>query len=152
MINCSLTLLVGGGQRLLFSLLTRPKRGGNGSLSKWPLRSRFRISGGMKFPPSTSPKWNIIGTKLRHKKRLPFFGRSSIRQWWLMSGMEKSQWRLTKVALIVAHSRWNWWNIGSIVVHSLNKGGDMLPTSFGNSLPKEESWPTKIFFYDAMSL
>ena len=53
-----------------------------------------------------------------------------------MSGMVKSWLRLTKFALIVAPNRWNQWNIGSTVVHWLNMGGNTLPTSFGNSLPK----------------
>ena len=51
--------------------------------------------------------------------------------------MVKSRRRLTKVALMATNNMGSRLNIGSIVVHSLNKGGDMLPTSFGNSFPKE---------------
>jgi hypothetical protein len=49
----------------------------------------------------------------------------------------KSQERLTKLAHIVARNWWIQWNIGSLAVHSLDKGGDMLLISCGNSLPKE---------------
>ena len=84
------------------------------------------------IPPSTSPKWNTICTK-----KFPFSSRSSIRLWRLMSGMEKSRLRLTKVAPTAARGWHNRWNIGSSTVHSLNKGGSMLLISFGNSWPKE---------------
>ena len=98
------------------------------------------------IPPPPPPSGISSGTKLRHKKRRLSSGRSSIRQWWLMSGVVKSRWRLTKVAPIVALSRWNQWNIGSTVVHWLNTGGDTLPTSFGNSLPKKKNLgPRKSF-------
>lgn len=56
---------------------------------------------------------------------------------WLISGTRKSWQRSTKVALIAAHSRLNWWNVDSTTILSLNKGGGMPPTSCGNSLPKE---------------
>ena len=73
----SLTLLVGGGQRLSPSLLTWPKKGGSGSLSKQPSRSRFHTSGGLKFPPPPPPSGISSGTKLRHKKNgFPMVGHS----------------------------------------------------------------------------
>lgn len=98
------------------------------------------------IPPSTSPKWNNIWNKAKAQKRRHSCGWSSTRQWRLTSGMVKSLRRLTNVALIVAHIRWSRLNVGSIVVHSLNKGGSILPTSFGNSLPKGGISDHKIFF------
>ena len=86
-------------------------------------------------------------------KKIPFSSRSSIRLWRLMSGMEKSRLRLTKVASTAARNRHNRWNIGSSTVHSLNKGGSMLLISYGNSWPKRGNLgPRKSFFYDAMPL
>ena len=58
-----------------------------------------------------------FGTKLRHKNRLPFFGRLYLRLWQWMSGVGKSQWRLTKVAFIVARNCWNQWSIGFSTIH-----------------------------------
>ena len=90
----------------------------------------------MKSYPPLPPSGTSCGTKLRHKKRLPFFGRSYISLWRLMSAAGKCRLRSTKVSLVTARSRWNWWNIGFLAIHSLNKGGDVLPISCGNSLPK----------------
>ena len=91
----------------------------------------------MKFPPSPPPSGISFGTKPRHIKRRHSSGRLSIRQWQLTSGMVKSWQRLTKVAPIVALSQWNRWSIGSTIVPLFNMCGNMLPTSFGNSLPKK---------------
>lgn len=60
-------------------------------------------------------------TKLRHKRRFFSSCQSFIRQWRLMNGEVKTWRRLTKVALIVAHSWLSQWSIDSTVVHSLNK-------------------------------
>jgi hypothetical protein len=49
----------------------------------------------------------------------------------------KSQWKLTNFPSLQPIIGGNRWNIGSTTVFSLNKGGNMLPTSFDNSLPKE---------------
>lgn len=85
---------------------------------------------------STSPSGISSSIKLRHKKRLPFSGHSSIRRRRLTNGKEKSHGILTKVALTMAHSWLNQWNIDSTVVHSLNKGGGVLLTSLGNFFAK----------------
>jgi len=71
-----------------------------------------------------------------------------------MSGVEISWQRLTKVALIEAHSQLNRWNIDSTSVLSLNKGGDMPPTSCGNSLPKEgiSARKTHFLWWNASSI
>ena len=56
-----------------FFLLARPRRGGNGLVSKWPFKSRSHISGKMKSPPpSTSPRWNIIWHKAKAQKEVAF--------------------------------------------------------------------------------
>ena len=60
-------------------------------------------------------------TKLRHKRWFFSSSQSIIRQWRLMNGEVKSWRRLTKVALIVAHSWLSQWSIDSTIVHSLNK-------------------------------
>jgi hypothetical protein len=157
LINFSLTLLVGGGERLPPSSLIRPKKGGSALLSKQPSRCQLCSSGVMKSPPPPSPSGISSSTNLRQKKRRFSSGRSSIRQSRLTSGTVKSQWRLTKVAHIAALNWWNQWNIGSTAIHSLNMGGNTLPTSLGNSLLKikkilKNTWPMKIHFYDAKSL
>ena len=109
------------------------------------------------IPPPLPLNGIFYGTKLRHKKRLFFSGQSFIRLWQFMSGVGKFQQRLTKVAPIVAHSRWNQWNTCSSVVLLLNKGGNMLLISCANSLPKEgtlahgnlSSW-CNAFFYQPL--
>jgi hypothetical protein len=63
--------------------------------------------------------------------------------------------KIDKSCLTATRSRWNWWSIGSLAIHSLNKGGGMLLISCGNSLPKElcqkkKPWLEVIIFYDAM--
>ena len=50
LINFSLTLLVGDGQRSPLSSLTWPKAGGSGLLSKQPSRWKLCTSGVIKFP------------------------------------------------------------------------------------------------------
>ena len=48
---------------------SRPKKGGSGSLSKWPLRSHFHI---MKFSPPPPLSRISSSTKLRHTKKPAF--------------------------------------------------------------------------------
>lgn len=72
LINCSFTLHDGGAQRLLPSLLTRPRWEKNGSLFTRSLRSRFHITGAMRFPHPFLLGGISFGTNLRHKKRRPF--------------------------------------------------------------------------------
>ena len=59
-------------------------------------------------------------------------------EWWVtLSPITGVSCILTKVYPTATHIRWNRWNIGSSVVHSLNKGGCTLRISCGNSLPNE---------------
>lgn len=61
-------------------------------------------------------------------------------------GVGKSRRKLTKIAFIAAHNRWNQLNTSYLVVHLLNIGGNTLLISFGNSLPKEGTFgPRKQF-------
>ena len=113
-------LLVDGGQRSPPSSLTRPKKGGSGSLSKLASRSQYCTSGRTKIPPPPPPGGITFGTKPRHRKRRHSSGWLSIRQWQLMSGEIKSRWKSTKVAPIVAPSQWNQWSTCSTVVPLLN--------------------------------
>ena len=132
--NFSLTLLVGGNQRLSPSSLTWPKKGGNGLLNNLPSRNQFHTSGIMKLPFRPPPSGISTGTKLRHKNRHLSSGQSSIRRLWFMNGGAKFWWGLIKVSLIAAFSRWN---IGSTVLHSLSTVCDTQLISFGNFLPKK---------------
>lgn len=102
LINCSFTLHDGGAQRLLPSLLTRPRWEKNGSLFTRSLRSRFHITGAMRFPHPFLLGGISFGTNLRHKKRRPFFGRLSTWQWRWMNGVGEFRRRLAKVVLVVA--------------------------------------------------
>ena len=136
LINFSLTLLVGGGQRSHPSSLTKPKKGGNGLLSKLLPINQFHTSGRMKFPPPPPKVEYHLAQSLGTKKQF-YSSWSFIRQLRLTSAEVKSWWRLTKVVPIAAPkvvlSWWNWWSTISTAIPSLNTGGDTLPISFGNS-------------------
>ena len=114
-----------------------PKKGGCGSISKLTSRRQSRTSGWTKFPPPPPPCGIRYGTKLTHKKRWHSSSWLSIMQCQLTSGAVKSWWRLAKAIPTVALSRWNHWSTSSTISPLLNKCGDMLPTSFGKSLPKK---------------
>ena len=147
----SLTLLIGGGQRSPLSLLTRPKKGGSGSLTKLSFRSHSRTSGGMKYPPLPPLRRISFGTNLRHRKRQPSSCQSSIRRSCLTSGAIKSRQRLTKFVPIAVLNRWNWWSTCSTVVPLLNMDGNTPPTSFGNSSPTERIFgPWKSLHYKSL--
>ena len=115
LINSSLTMHDGGGWKLLPSLLTLPRWGGNGLLRKRSLSSRFHISGEMKFWPRRSgwenfsiwlvdnwPKKCNLFLCLRIVPN--FIGRISTRQWRWMNGVGEFQQRFTRVVLIVARN------------------------------------------------
>ena len=86
--------------------------------------------------PSTSFGGISFGTNLRHKKRRPSFGRSSIiaaNEWQgkISMKIDKSCPHCSpQLVELVEHKFY-------IDVLSLNMDGDMLPTSFGNSSPKK---------------
>jgi hypothetical protein len=89
------------------------------------------------IPPSTSPKWNIIWHKAKAQKEAAFLWMVIHKTMVVNKWRGKSQWKLTNFPSLQPIIGGNRWNIGSTTVFSLNKGGNMLPTSFDNSLPKE---------------
>ena len=108
----------------------------NNALSFWSMPTTYHLDPSHQKPSSLQIVFNWKMNANRYLK-LWTFGWSSIRLWQWMNGVGKLWQILTKVALAMARSRWNRWNIGSSVVHLLNKGDGMLQTSCGNSLPKE---------------
>lgn len=86
--------------------------------------------------PSTSLEWSVVW----HKTKAP---EDAFLLWVVHKGMLVNEWRRKNSAKIdkscphSGHNRVNRWNIYSTIVLSLNKGDTMLPTSCGNSLPKE---------------
>ena len=93
---------------------------------------------------------------MKYIKRWHSFGQSSIRQSpfihvWGMKAIVKSQRRLTKIFLIAALCRWNWWSTCSTTVPSLDTGGYTLQPLFDNSLPEKKNWLAKVLFYVIVS-
>ena len=119
---------------------------GNRSSISW-----FYISDIMIFPLHF-PKCNIIWHKAKAQFFFCFFWSVIHKAMAMNECVGKSRQRLTKVALTMACSQWNWHNIGSSIVHLLNRGGGTLLTSRGNFWPKEIDLVHGIIFYDAMPL
>jgi len=120
-----------------YTFFAFPAKEGRKWISKQvALTKSIMISGEMKFLPPLPLSGIPSSTKLRYNKRLFSSSQSSTRQGQLMNGEVKSSRRLTKIALTAAHSWSSRWSIDCIAVYSLNKGGDTLSTSCGNSLLK----------------
>jgi len=91
-INSSLNMHVGGGRRLLPSLLTLPKWRGNELVLKTSIPNKWRNV----IPSSSSFRWNIIWHKAKVQKMLPFIDRLSTMQWRWMTGVGEISMELDK--------------------------------------------------------
>ena len=87
--------------------------------------------------PSMLLKWNIIWHKAKAQKEVAFHW-SVIHKAVAVNELHgRIMVEMDTIVLDAACNRWSQWSMGSSTALSLNKGGDMLLTSCGNSLPKK---------------